>query len=170
MRPGGSRGDLCLVAPATTSPEIWHLNPVFLWQGGLIEALEVHDVASGDSLWRVDLFNFLPRLRYNGPGLEPGREYTWTLYDDLTGDAIMKADFQVMESDERQRIATELEQLTQDLRDSGADPLDIGLARITYFAEQELWADALTEVYLTRPAAPALSHYVREVTKRICGE
>ena len=158
--PGGSRGNpnqptVCAIVPGTlfdqeteaVSPlQVWGLNPVFVWQGKW-SRLEVFRSRDHEVLLSQDL---APETRYlvysdveDAIPLEPGGSYYWKLSRDGSDD--QEATF----GETSFRILDEAKQL-----ELGAEIAAIGTSeqalseRVNFFAEQELWADVIRELYM----------------------
>lgn len=168
-----SRGNLCPITGLLEKQNIiWSDRPLFLWQGtGIIEVkvyapfdpntdekvLWSHKVKAED---KTNLFNGTP---YTGEQLQSGKSYDWELtYLDEQGrqETTNKLTFQVMESPQRDLIASELDTLQTQLKSEGATTEEIALQRASYFAERDLWSDALHEIYsVPNPSAELMNNY-----------
>lgn len=156
--PGGLRGDenelsTCAIVPGKlinsdtgeeTTIEVWNTLPLFLWRGTWAR-LEVRHRDSGELMWRQTLTPMQQHLVYGDDGkpLQPGETYYWQLIpEQLPEDTVLpKISFQIVRVQERDRITDELENLTAESADT------LTLARVRYFIDQGLWADALHEIY-----------------------
>jgi len=156
--PGGARGDenelsTCAIVPGKlidsdtgkeTTIKIWNTRPLFLWRGTWAR-LEVRHLDSGELMWRQTLTPTQQHLIYgdDGKSLQPGETYYWQLIpEQLPEDTVLpKISFQIVGVEERDRITDELENLTAESADT------LTLARVRYFIDQGLWADALHEIY-----------------------
>ena len=156
--PGGLRGDenelsTCAIVPGKlidsdtgeeTTIEVWNTRPLFLWRGTWAR-LEVRHLDSGELMWRQTLTPTQQDLVYGdyGKPLLPGETYYWQLIpEQLPEDTVLpKISFQIVGGKERDRITDELKKLTAESADT------LTLARVHYFIDQGLWADALHEIY-----------------------
>lgn len=149
---GGSRGEFCLVSPGRFGAEqqIWHRHPLFLWQGSG-RRIEVRHPESNHALWQQSLTATEQQVVYTGQPLQPGQIYTLVL---TRVDGPVLSSFQVLSPPEHAAITAELNALDKQLRRDKASEEAIALQRARYFAERELWADALQEFYtVTQPSA-----------------
>ncbi|HEY9657245.1 MAG TPA: hypothetical protein V6C65_02190 [Allocoleopsis sp.] len=152
---GGRDGGVCAVSPGLLEDEntVWSDRPLFLWQinteGIVLQRLTVID-QEGRILWEKPLAATDQGVVYEGTALQPGQFYQWQLQWTAEG-AEQSADytFQVMPSDRRNQITTELQALNQTLQASGASAETIAQQQADYLTEQEqpLWSDALKLLY-----------------------
>lgn len=173
----GSRGPnqptLCMIAPAKLEDrddgkeskatiEMWGTQPVFLWKGE-IKGIEVRNIRSNELMWSQKFDR--PKassIVYQGKPLQPGQAYSWREIEPISKDELPnKQSFRIMKKEDRDRIYAELKQL----ENKGANPEEIILARIKYFAEKELWSDVFREIYLVQNPSPEL----KELTQQIQG-
>ncbi len=157
---GGGRGGICEIAPAKlVDPdakqentqdiqEVWSDRPLFLWtiKGGTAQRIELFVQESADASWSREIEAGETKVSYDGEPLQPGQTYEWQL-SALAPFPIKSTGvrFQVMESQKRDRISAELRQLEEQLK--GASAETIALEKANYFAQRELWSDALRELY-----------------------
>jgi hypothetical protein len=153
---GTSRGGfICAIAPRAigTITEVWSDRPLFVWQG-VVGQLEVRKPATKETLWRQAVSATSRRVIYGGEPLQPGQTYHWVIFDQANR-SIAEFPFQVMESEKRDRIKTRLQILDVELKQKGATAEEIALRRAQYFAQWQLWSDALREVFsVENPSAP----------------
>lgn len=172
-RPGGGRGAICEIAPVKlVDPnskeegkiEIWSDRPLFLWSIKKGTAKQIQLFMQGDEkpLWSRDIKAGETKVIYDGEVLQPGQIYEWqlsALVPFLKKSSGVK--FQVMESQKRDRITKELTGLEERLK--GASQETIALEKADYFVQQELWSDALGELY----SVPTPSAELRDAIKKI---
>lgn len=167
--PGGSRGDrneqkVCTVTPGQlasrengeiTTIEVWGDRPFFLWQGSWAK-IEVRDIRSGDLMWDPTLDPEQRSIVYGEDGkgkpLQPNRTYYWRLLPaELSPDlSPPRTVFRMMKEDKRNRIAVELAVIESGRvleAMEGVTAEDTAQLRAEYFADRELWSDALRELY-----------------------
>jgi hypothetical protein len=165
----GSKGDICLVAPATLDSgqpmQVWGDKPLFVWQG-LVERLEVTD-AQGQVAWKSEERLERQSVVYAGTPLESEQVYELTVYEGDTPTMFQR--FQRVSVPEQTRIATELVQLQQELEQRGYGAQELALARTNYFAEQGLWVDAFVELEAHRQGSKVLEQYQIDAQKSFCG-
>jgi hypothetical protein len=167
-RTGTGRGDdLCQISPSPAE-KIWSDRPLFLLTkrlgGGPIDRIELRSdrqdpkttiwtASEADELIAEDENGrpiYIYTTSYSGEQtLEPGKTYHWLLF--LSGadenDYTSFTSFEVMSPEERDPIAADLQELTDQLiaEDTGEEA--IALERARYFADRKMWADALQETY-----------------------
>jgi hypothetical protein len=166
-KPGGGRGGICEFAPAKLVDrdtkqentqdieEVWSDRPLFLWaiKGGTAQRIELFVQGSADAPWSREIQAGETKVSYDGQPLQSGQTYEWQL-SALASFPIKSPGvrFQVMDSQKRDRITAELTQLEGRLK--GASEETIALEKADYFAKQELWSDALRELYsVPKPSA-----------------
>ncbi|MBD1938755.1 DUF928 domain-containing protein [Microcoleus sp. FACHB-68] len=166
----GNEGEICVFAPiklvnfdanqeeSQETPKIWTDRPLFLWQGGTPKQIELFVEGSTESLWSRDIPEEATGLLYDGEPLQPGQTYEWRLTAPFP---IKQPAFQIMEPQKRDRISAELTQLQEQLQ--GASEETIALEKANYFAKQELWADALQELYSVSNPSPALTAAIKQI-------
>ncbi|MBE9115842.1 hypothetical protein IQ249_08050 [Lusitaniella coriacea LEGE 07157] len=165
--PGGSRGEnnekkTCTVTPGrlanidnreVTTSKVWGDRAFFLWQGSWSQ-IEVIDVRSGEVMWSQTLDPEQRSILYGeeGKSLQPDRAYEWRLVPAGTSQLqdIPWISFRMMGEDERNWIAVELAVIESGRVLASIERLtaeDTTIARSGYFADRELWSDALRELY-----------------------
>ncbi|MBW4683408.1 MAG: DUF928 domain-containing protein [Microcoleus vaginatus WJT46-NPBG5] len=174
----GSRGEICVFAPiklvdfdakseeTQETLKIWTARPLFLWQGGTPKQIELFVEGSNEVLWNPKIPEGASGILYDGEPLQPGQTYEWRLTAPFP---IKQPAFQIMEAQQRDRISAELTQLQEQLQ--GASEETIALERANYFAKQELWADALQELYSVSNPSPALTTAIKQIqSQNFCAE
>ena len=163
---GGSRGVICQIAPVKLVDrnakeetqdiqEVWSKSPLFLWtiKGGTARQIKLFVQGNEEALWSPDIKAGETKVVYDGEPLQPGQIYEWQL--SALAPAPTKSSgirFKVMDSQKRDRISKELTALEGRLQ--GASKETIALEKADYFAKQELWSDALRELYsVPKPSA-----------------
>jgi hypothetical protein len=177
-RRGGSRGDICVIAPARTPDpqnsaafEVWSDRPLFLWQGA-IKRIQVTDDNS-NSLWNTTISDDRQSIVYAGKPLQPGQTYYWKVFNSASPQAEPRLilTFQIMEASVRDRISAELTTLETQLKSTGATAEDIALQRASYFAnaaDKNLSADALREMYSVKDPSDELKAILQGATAELC--
>jgi len=168
----GSRGDnknklLCLITPGKLRSayekgtiKVWGEQPLFLWQG-VMEGIEVRHLRSNELIWSQTLEPTTNKITYQGEELEPEQVYFWRETVPLAT-LPTKIVFRIMNKEERDRISTELAELESQLETEGASESDIILARVNYFAERQLWSDALQEAYSVENPSGELADFIEK--------
>ncbi len=151
---GGSRnGNLCLVSPSqlidkdnnsqtNSIQEIWHQNPLFIWQLGKLEAVSLRD--ENQIYWQQEVEATQTNLFYNGKPLQPGKTYQVVVFHPYETE-IQK--IQVVAPDKHEAIAADLAEIENQLKSEGADRETIALKKADYFAQLQMWSDVLWELY-----------------------
>jgi len=173
-RKNGTRGSeeensLCLITPGKLQSEdrrgnikVWSNKPIFLWHGEMV-GIEVRHLRSNELIWSQALEPNINKISYQGEQLQPGQVYFWRETVPLETFPT-KVTFRMMEKEERDRITTELAELESRLKAARASKSDIVLARVDYFAEQELWSDALGEIYSLENPSPELTRLMEKIS------
>lgn len=173
-KPGGSRGwkiKICAIAPAKlvdkdAKPkitqeiqEVWSEHPLFLWniQGGTAQRIELSFEGNENAFWSRYL-DGKTGIVYDGEPLKPGQSYEWRL---AVPYPIMQSMFRVMESEERNRITADLKQIEEQFK--GASAEKISLEKANYFANKELWSDALLELYSVPNPSAELTQAIKQI-------
>lgn len=172
QKQGTSRGGgLCLVSPGQIEVEgkIWNTRPIFIWQGQLYR-IEIRSSNSQQVLWTFDIQDDEEIVDYTGEELEPGNTYYWRIFDStnsITG--MQQRTFEIMDVEEHEAITQDLAKLDQDLNKQGATKEeDIAFARFNFFAERNLWSDALSEVFKVQKPSIELQAFRSKVLQRLC--
>lgn len=167
---GGSRnppGQACVAAPPSpgTPALIGRSQPVFVWDEALA-LIEVYDGNTDELLWDYQPDPTANQVAYAGPPLVPGQLYYWQTDTQV-------AEFQIAPSAQQGEIAVDLVELALALDDADGNSTDISLDDITmawveYFAEANLWYDAIA--VLSEVAAPdsVSATYLQGLTAHLC--
>ena len=157
-----SRSNICEITPGLLGETniIYSDRPLFLWQA-TVPSLEIYLYspfsldADQELLWTQTVNGESQNVLYTGEALQPGKIYDWEIVTDSQANR-RRISFQVMDQGERDRISGELAQLETKLTTSGATNEEIILAKANYFAEKDLWSDALQQLYsLEEPSTVA---------------
>ena len=172
-----SRDSICLITPGLLESlnTIWSDRPMLIWQGEVSPTtIYLYDSFNPDReqqlLWSQ---TFTPQssaskfhhFLYTGESLQPGKSYDLEIIipnsdpeQSLSYDR-QRHTFQVMASEERARITTELIALENQLAAKEVSEEEIALKKANYFAQQGLWSDALQQIYSTpNPSADFLTN------------
>ncbi|MGB8701855.1 MAG: hypothetical protein WCD18_20765 [Thermosynechococcaceae cyanobacterium] len=173
--PLASRGRVCPMSPGLLGQTnvIWRDRPLFAWQGQ-IQALEIRPYSlttvyeAQPLMWQTSLTAQDKQAIYLGTALQPGQKYDWQLTD--SQGKVQRFTFQMMEQEERDRIAAELKTLENRLSTETASREEIALNRAQYFAERQLWSDALQEVYTYPQQSPSaeFTEMAQQISKYLC--
>jgi len=173
--PLGSRPvDLCLITPEyhRNSATLWHNRPVFVWQGKIGE-IGIRQTNSDQMIWRQPIAasdtDGVNRVAYTGDPLEPGQTYHWVIFDQADdSQPIRFIPFTVLDGKERDRIRVRLIILAAQLKEKGATTEEMALERANYFSKQQLWSDALQEVYRVDNPSAELRDIMGELSTQLC--
>ncbi len=169
-----SRSNICEITPGLLGEVnvIYSDRPLFLWQGK-VPSLEIYLYTpfnlekEQEVLWSQNVGSDVQKVLYTGEVLQPGQIYDWEIVVNAQSNR-RRISFQVMAGEKRDRIRSELEQLETELTISGATAEEITLERANYFAQQDLWSDALQELFLQENSATALSNHAIEIVEYLC--
>jgi hypothetical protein len=175
---GGSRsgGSFCGITPAVLgeSNAIWSDRPLFLWQGK-VQKLELRpysfDVAykNQSTLWSAVSTD--QQASYPNEPLQAGQRYEWQvtyLSTQMNGPVQWQRTFQVMDKPGRDQIEQDLIALDIPLKTQNATVEDTALARAHYFANRDLWSDAIQQVYSVGHPFSAGNEFLQAATNRAC--
>jgi Domain of Unknown Function (DUF928) len=181
-RSGGSRGDICAIAPANLVepnsqtaqtqtepiPKVWSDRPLFAWHNPRVSVRRIQLFIQGNPevLWSKNIASGETKVIYDGKPLQPGQSYEWQLFAPFS---IKQPNFQVMAGQQRDRITDELTKLETQLKKQRASAEVIALEKANYFAQKELWSDALLQLYSVSNPSAELSEMIRQIqTHNFC--
>jgi hypothetical protein len=174
---GIRRGLVCPLAPGIQEFVLWSDRPRFLWQvdPNGVEAQSIRLLTSGDEVvWEKTLARDSQTIVYDGVPLQPGQTYTWELsvkhQESKQSDVKLPTPyrFQVMEANQRNQIAAELEKHTLSLKQPDASPELIALVKANYLTEKRLLSDALQVLYAVPAPSPQLRGMLEKLTREAC--
>ncbi|BBD70202.1 hypothetical protein NIES4072_65680 [Nostoc commune NIES-4072] len=158
-RKGGSRPSdaICMVSPdAPAKPRIvWSDRPLFIWKGR-VQTIAVRPINSEQDLWNQPVTQ-TQNITYQGQPLQPGQTYQWMV------NSSRFVPFQIMETQQRDRITAELKTLENQLQAQGADIEAIAFAKAKYFADSNLWSDALQQAYSVQNRSDGLQEMIKNI-------
>jgi hypothetical protein len=153
-----------------TTAIVWSDRPTFVWDGQ-VEKIGVRVRGSEDILWMQDVSG-TNRVTYDGEPLQVDQVYEWLV---LSSDNQVKRfiPFQVMTTQERDRIMTALQQLDQQLAAEKITGEAATLRRAEFFAAQRidnqpLWSEFWQEVLSVRTPSDQLTGWTRETITLLC--
>ncbi len=167
---GGTRDGACLITPRRDQP-LWNTRPVFVWQGDR-RIMAVRQASKDGILFKQTASpgkERLQRLRYDGEPLQAGKTYEWLFF--ITPSLplqIKPIPFQIMEDRDRAPITADLQALEQRLTAQNASREEIARQRADYFAQRQLWADMLQEVYGIDEPSEELKLELNTLLKNAC--
>jgi hypothetical protein len=161
-RPGGGRGPFTVLSPGIwgteigREPEIWHTQPMLIWQGANNPAVQPNLVvilnAQNTVVWHQHIqaasFVALP-IKYE---LQPGQTYRvqfsgWSNEQRKFVISSAPISFRVMSGEQRQKITQQLHRAETTLPElQPSTPTEISQQRIKVFVENHLLSDALQEL------------------------
>ena len=131
--------DICAIAPGVVDTYIvWHDRPLFLWHSGKNQNAEliVREEGTNKVVWKQTVNIADQKVLYSAPeSLEAGKAYEWQ----LSGSTNWRT-FKVMSTEERQKIATQLQTLDQKLKAAKASPEEIATKKAEYFLDYKVHA------------------------------
>ncbi|MEH1765579.1 MAG: hypothetical protein V7K76_28010 [Nostoc sp.] len=158
-RKGGSRDpiNICMVSPDAPAKLriVWSDRPLFIWKGR-VQTIAVRPIDSEQDLWNQPVTQ-TQNITYQGQPLQPGQSYEWMV------NSSRFVPFQIMETQQRDRITAELKTLENQLQAQGADIEAIALAKAKYFADSNLWSDALQQAYLVPNPSDGLKEMIKNI-------
>lgn len=166
--PAGSRGDICVISPATAGKigVVWSDRPLFLWQGS-IRKMEVRPRSNQQALWSQIVSESQSSVIYNGAALQPGQSYDLVLFNQRFV-PIFRVTFQIMEKKEKEQIASDLTSLETQLKRKGATDEQIAYEKADYFASRGMWADVLQEAYKVEKPSDRLNKFKDKAFEQFC--
>ncbi len=169
-----SRSNICEVTPGLLGDVnvIYSDRPLFLWQGNVANVkINLYTPFSLEQeqqiLWSQTIENQSDKVFYTGKALKAGKIYDWELVVKPQSNQ-RRISFQIMNTQKRDRISLELEQLKTELTTVGATNEQITLAKANYFAQQDLWSDVIQELFTVENPSPTLSNNIQEIIKYLC--
>lgn len=175
-RSGGSRGEICAIAPAilvnsnsetpgiqsAESLKVWSDRPLFSWhtRRGSVRQIQLFIQGKPEVLWSKNIVPGETKVIYDGKPLQPGQSYEWQL---ILSFPVKQTIFQVMERPQRDRITDELTKLEDRLKKQRASAERIALEKANYFAQKELWSDALLQLYSVSNPSAELTEMIRQI-------
>lgn len=171
---GGRRGDICAIAPQklvnpnlsnSETQEVWSEYPLFLWYSRVSteQKIELFQKGSKQVFWSRKIAPGETKVIYDGKPLQLGQSYEWKVLANIPFPVTSGATFQIMGPKKRDRITNDLKQREQQLKKQGANPEKIALEKANYFAQQELWSDALREIYSVPNPSPELTKIIQQI-------
>ncbi|MBD2771955.1 DUF928 domain-containing protein [Iningainema tapete] len=169
-RKGGSRDPLfiCMISPDAPKPHriVWSDRPLFIWNGS-VQKIAVRTAGSNEDLWSQTVAA-TQITNYTGKALQPGQKYDWWVF---IGESPNKSvPFQVMESQQRDRITSQLRTLENQLKAKGANIEAIATAKANFFANKQLWSDALQQAYSVEKPSPELAQIRQDIPDKLCNQ
>lgn len=172
--PSGTRGALCLITPGYADTRtVWSDRPLFLWREDA-GRIVVQQAETNTVVWSQSLSTNQHSTVYQGKPLQSGQTYEIVFFDEAGQPIVTDADFNpkftMLEAAEQTRIAAALSTEEKQLKAQKATPETIALHRAIYFSQQNLWSDALQEIYLLPQKSSQLTQFIQSASAEACGE
>ena len=78
--------------------------------------------------------------------------------------------FQVVAVEQRQPIADQLQAIAAQSQASGQSQEAIAIQKAQYFADQNLWSDALQSLYAIDQPSPKMAQSIQQIESTLCGD
>ena len=168
-----SRSNICEITPGLLGETnlIYSDRPLFLWQG-MIPQVDIYlytpfSLDTEQEVFWSQTVASTNSIVYSGEPLQPGQIYDWEIVVDSATNR-RRISFQVMEPEKRDRISGELAQLETELTASGATKEEIILAKSNYFAQRDLWSDALQQLHSLENSSTVVRDSNQKIVSYIC--
>jgi len=161
--------EFCMISPDEPSVPrvVWSDRPLFVWKGN-INKIDVIQDSTSKTLWSQTVDETAYQI-YTGKPLHPGQIYQlWVFVGDSPNHPVTFIQFQIMESQRRDRITAELQVLENQLKAKHSSPEAIALAKAKYFAKLNLWSDVLQQVYSVQKPSAELTHMRYKIIHDLC--
>lgn len=161
----------CDITPGHNQ-RVWNRTPLFTWQGtsSQIGVRQPYQATlwreSAPTLGTTDDGELYRAYRPTEP-LSPG-PYEWLFYLGTAQEPVGWTDFKVMDDDAYEEIAAELDTLEASLAAKEAEAETVTLARVAFFVERDLGADALQELFSVADPSPEIQQRQAEVVEMFC--
>ncbi|MDJ0590339.1 MAG: hypothetical protein QNJ72_10130 [Pleurocapsa sp. MO_226.B13] len=166
--------EVCPISPGNLGEQvIWSDRPLFIWQGQAPQStinlysasVNFNYKVDEQLLWSETIPPNTQTLAYAGEKLQPGFTYDWEF---ITDSKTYRPTFILMEESKRQAIAADLARIEQQLQASGATEEDIAIAKADYFVNQQLWSDALQQLYIVDNSSANLKQKIKDIEQYLC--
>ncbi|AFZ01501.1 hypothetical protein Cal6303_2510 [Calothrix sp. PCC 6303] len=190
-RKGGSRPTqaVCMISPdAPAEPRVvWNTQPLFIWNNGESKLkpanplLGVKKIAVADGNFPINnppenpqylstqIVTGKQHIAYQGQVLKPGQSYVWFVFlSETSTNPMMQVPFKIMDAQQRDRITKEIRLIEKLQQNQKASPEAIAFAKTKYFAEKQLWSDALQQAYSIANPSQELSQLQEDLPRQLC--
>ena len=166
--PGISRGSgICPIAPGLVeTDQLWSDRPLFIWRGK-VKQIQLRQLGNREVLWSQAIDPQSRSVAYSGAALQPGQLYQWELVGEENANT--SSVFQVMAAEQRQPIATQLQEMETQSQASGESQEAIAIQKAQYFADQTLWSDALQALYAIDNPSAKTAQSIQQIELALCG-
>ena len=177
----GARGGACAVAPGLLAEQksndsstqnklaVWHERPMFVWDGKATQ-VQVRDHANREVVLWTQPVGAAQQVLYSGDALQPGKYYQWQVLGEepTSSDRNYWITFALMSSEQHDQIKTELETLEQQLQSSRSSAEEVALQKAAYFADRNLWSDALQVLFTVENPSASFLQERRSYVAQLC--
>lgn len=170
-----TRGDqVCPIAPGNIGEQfIWSDRPLFIWQGKIPKStINLYSSSANFNyeqdeqlLWSETVPPNSQTVAYKGKQLQPGFTYDWEF---VASGKTYRPTFILMEQAERNAIAADLKIIENQLEVNNATAEEKAIAKADYFVNQQLWSDALQQLYSVENPSPMLTNKVQDIEQYLC--
>ena len=170
-----TRGDeVCPISPGNLGEQvIWSDRPLFIWQGEIPQSeITLYSSTSNynyeqddQAVWNQTIPPQTTTIAYAGEQLQPGFSYDWEF---ISGEKTYRPTFILMEESAREKITAELTALETELQNSNATAEEIAIATADYFIQQQLWSDAMQQMYTVENPSNNLKSKITEIEQYLC--
>jgi Domain of Unknown Function (DUF928) len=167
QREGIRRSGFCVLSPSVIETDIiWSDQPLFLWRGAANQ-ITLAKFGSSEPFWSQAIEPQTQQVCYSGEALQPGEIYQWRLLGDSGTETSLI--FQVMELAQRSQIEIQLQMMATQQPSSDVGLEAIALQQVQYFADQNLWSDALQLLYSINNPSPQTTAAIQQIEENLCG-
>ena len=165
-KPRTSRGLICPVVPQLVEQRaIWRDRPIFVWKGE-VKTISVYTFSDPQSpMWTPDRLEKSNSVVYAGKPLKPGTRYIWQVERGLELSQVI---FQMLDQPARDRVTAKLMQLETKLQQQNATAEARVQQRVQFFLNQNLFLDAIQELYTVPQPSPALKMLQQQIVEMSC--
>lgn len=167
-----SRGELCVIAPATAgagTPEIWHERPVMVFQPGSIEKLALRNEATNVVFWDYYPSSTTHHVVYDGEPLQSEVVYRLDVYLDAEADRPTTfPDFRLLPDFSRQQISDDLAMNVTPKEADMSTEHWTAIQRADYFVEQGMRLDAIQALFDVDVPSAELATLQQQLIESIC--
>ena len=173
-----TRGDkVCPISPGNLGENlIYSDRPMFIWSmleesisQSTIDLTLVGEINNyqrePELLWSKTIATNSQNITYNGEPLQSGFIYDWQF---ISPEKTYIFSFNVMEKTEREVIERELKAIEERLQSNNATKEEIAISKADYFANKQLWSDALQQFYTVKNPSSELKNQQQEMIAYLC--
>lgn len=167
-KPRTSRGLICPVVPQLVEQRvIWRDRPIFVWKGE-VKTVSVYAFSDPQPpLWTLKGLGNSNSVVYAGKSLKPGTRYIWQGEKELKVSQVI---FQMLDQPARDRVTAKLRQLETKLQQQKVPPEARVQQRVQFFLNQNLFLDAIQELYAVPQPSPELKMLQQQIVQISCPE